>query len=828
MSSYDTETTNIGDDENARAYPVLFIDNDLRDVDLYNYEPGKDDNIKFYRTEDEMLAAIKQYILWGRVLDEVPIVCAYNLMFDLQPLMEKLYIEYDIRANAQSSTNVYTVDLYGQDGKTMLLRFWDTYHLEMRGLAAMGETAGLPKAVGDWDYSLCRTPETELTNDELFYAGRDTQVIPMYLRYLLRANEWMKQSDLGSRVITKTSVVRQMARKQIGSIFVAKRNGKKLSLDKAFIAKCMKQRPQTFTQYALRKACFRGGFTFTAAATASKIVHNVVSLDVTSMHHTFINGRYVPEDFKMQENDILEYMCMNILSTSVESVLKTYERPFKYAIHARIRFINLRLKKGSCFDKWGIALESTSKFKHEVEPGNDIGEDPRAVSQENYVRGLGWHDIFRDGQVAFGKLYSASEAIINVSELELWCINRVYDFDSYEVLLGEATAKFRKPPDFVTLQSNILFDMKTKAKVISKNYIEGEPYKGSLDGIPEGIANELKDGTCSSEFFESWYTSTVKGMFNGIYGTMAQDIYKPSYKCVGGELVVDETTKTTAENFYEKNDINTLRVLYTYGLRIVGGSRMHMVIAMEMLYKYFGPKVNVLGGDTDSMKCACDNDVTDDALEASLYPLACASKNAIDVSMQRVRTNWPDLASDLKGIGSFDIENRGAHYNTHIELWNKCRVSWDGRAHVTCAGLSRPEGKINIETIIDILATKYPIEDIMRTVVGYNVCVYPSVSHALEHHKPKCIDIFDRDITDYKGITTHVFSHESTALYPSARWLGETLKATNLTTVEFMKSVYGTELDTRCRYIDYKDGIITVGVDTENGYKVIMWGEVNG
>ena len=229
---YDTETCNIGEGENTRAYPILFIDNDIRGIDLREYEPDKDDKINFYRTENEMLARIEQYIEWGEILNVVPVICAYNLMFDLQPLMESLDAEYDIKASAQSSTNVYTIDLYRDESH--VLRFWDCFHLEMRGLRAMGETAGLEKAVGDWDYSLTRTPKTELTDLELFYAARDTQIIPAYLRYLLRANEWMQQSDFGFRVLTKTSVVRKMSRREIACLTVPKRNGERLKLENAF------------------------------------------------------------------------------------------------------------------------------------------------------------------------------------------------------------------------------------------------------------------------------------------------------------------------------------------------------------------------------------------------------------------------------------------------------------------------------------------------------------------------------------------------------------------------------------------------------------------
>ena len=170
-------------------------------------------------------------------------------------------------ANAQSSTNVYTLDLKIND--EIVLRFWDTFHLEMRGLAAMGETCGMPKAKGDWDYSLVRTKETKLTDEELFYAKRDVQIIPAYLCYLLNANEWLQQSDLGLKVITKTSLVRQMAQREIGSKKIKKQNGKEITLLHAFELTCKQELPKTYEQYALRKSCFRGGFTFTSGMAAT-------------------------------------------------------------------------------------------------------------------------------------------------------------------------------------------------------------------------------------------------------------------------------------------------------------------------------------------------------------------------------------------------------------------------------------------------------------------------------------------------------------------------------------------------------------------------------
>lgn len=828
---YDTETCNIGEGSKTRAYPILFIDNDIRDVNVYDYEPDKNDRINFYRHEDEYISKLHEYIIFGEVTGKVPIVCAYNLMFDLQPLMQSLSFEFDIQANAQSSTNVYTLDLVDRETDMVKLRFWDTFHLEMGGLKAMGETCGIAKATGDWDYSLFRTPETPLTELELYYAKRDVQVIPAYLRYLLHANEWMTQEDLGVRVLTKTSIVRQMARHEIAPIYITKDNGKRLTLSKAFNNQCMAQLPKNFTQYALRKGCFRGGFTFTAAAFASTVVSNVASLDVTSMHHTFINGRYTPLDFMALDRRELTIYANAILGTSMEQVLKSYYRPFEYAIHARIRFTNIRLRKGSWFEKWGIALLSSAKFKRGIEPGYEYGMTPGNVAQENVIREAGWHDRFENATFAFGKLYEAEAVEVHVSELELWCMAQVYEWDDMVVIAGEGTMKWKLPTDYVTLQSNILFEMKNDAKFINNHYKLNEPYPFRIpQSIPDGIAEELANGTCSEQFFEAWYVSTVKGEFNGIYGTQAQDVYKPSYACEDGELYVDPKTVTREENFAEKQPKNC-KVFYNYGLRIVGGSRMHLVIALVLLGNALGSKVRVTGGDTDSLKVSCDTDVTDAMLMEALRPIADASKLAIDTCMKRMRIQHPDKASGLRGIGSFDVETcdkstGSTRYELHMEAWNKARVSYvNGHSHITCAGLSRPEGAFTIEDFIDSLVDAgNGIGDVFQKVLGYNVTVSNEICHSLEGHKPKASDVFDDVVTDYLGNVSRVRAHESQALYDANRVLGDTEKLANADTVRYLREHYNRYVDVNERVLTRRDGRCEVVELADSGWQTVMMG----
>lgn len=816
---FDTETTNIGEGAETRAYPILYIFNDLRDIPLESYDPVSDD-VRFYRHTSEALAYIDDLITYGRAHGYVPIIAAYNLMFDMQTLMLELVQSYTIEVNAQTATSVYTLDLC-VDGD-VVCRFWDTFYLEMGGLRAMGETCGLPKAVGDWDYSLVRTPETPLTEEELFYARRDVQVIPQYLQWLLRANHWLTSDMLGCRVLTKTSLVRQMARREIGGRRVTLQGGKKITLQRAFEMTCNQEFPKNYESYALRKACFRGGLTFTSAKTASVVVDNVASLDVTSMHHAFINGRRLPVKFAVAPSEILQIACERIVDTPLEDVLRNYSDPFRTGLHVAISFTNLRLRVNTCFADWGIAICPRSKFVRTLQADTDYSNNERAKTQENSIRAHGYVDSAVNPTFAFGKLYRADACILHVNEIELWNVAQVYEFDEMHVLYGEATAKTIVPPDYVTLQSNMLFARKTDVKNLIKHYTEGVPYAGDIpESIPEGIARDARAGTLSVKFLQSYYGSTVKGQFNGIYGTQAQDVMKADYRVTEtGELEVDKATVCTPENFAKKRP-KTPRVLYTYGMRIVAGSRMHLMIAMMLIYRRFGARVTVTGGDTDSLKISCADDVTDAELLDALEPLHAAIENAINLTMRRVRNTASGMASTLDHIGKFEVEDCGGatRYAEHVELWNKARVSLDmsGRVHVTCAGLPRPDGVYTIEDCIeDIMRMGHGFAETVRLSLGYDVLVDYEICHTLQRNRPHVWDRYVGTVTDYRDATCHVDAPEAIALYPSGRWLGESDKQANGENLTYMRNVYNRYVETLSRELIVRDGKpMIVSIDGE-------------
>lgn len=785
---YDTETTTIGEGSNVRAFPYLFIFNDVRDRGIVDYQAG-DGVISFPRTESAACSYVLSIIDWGLANGIIPIIGAYNLMFDLQPLMNDLRSLFEFEVCAQTSTSVYTLDLLDAETGEKVLRFWDTFYLEMNGLAAMGKTAGLPKMVGDLDYSLVRTPETPLTETELSYAARDVEVIPAYLAYLLKANEWLQPDDLGVSVLTKTSIVRQMAKRKLGKLKVTDAKGKKHELFRLFQAMCNRNFPKDYEHYALRKACFRGGFTFTAARFAHKSMKNVCSLDETSAHHAFINGKMVPVAFRDDpKGRNITNICNQILFADP---LANYGKPFSGAFHAQISFKNLRLKKGSVFEAYEIGLLPEAKFYTNI----DLNiRDYRNVETEKEIRANGYHDFAIGGVFAYGKLMQADQAICFLNECEFCAIARVYDFDSFEVLQGEMTISFNKPPDYVTLQSMMLFEQKSEIKRILHGYTEGKPYTGDVsDLVPSAITEGLRNGTLEKSFLQSYYQTTVKGSFNGIYGTQAMDEVRCEYTSdLNGELLIDHETVPTVDNYDDRTPEDS-KVLYTYGMRIVGWSRVQLVLAMELLYMRFGEKCRITGGDTDSIKASLAPDVTNETLLDALKPLHDATTKSIEWCTARARSLFPQFASSLDAVGTFDIEDCGGtpRYAQHVEFWNKARASLDaaGKVHLTCAGVSSVKGSANADYVIESLMKQgMSFEKACGSVFGYGSFLTNGVCHSLQRVRPLVTDVIDEEVTDYLGNTCEVDSHQSIALYECGRLLGASTERSNVSSINYQQS----------------------------------------
>lgn len=793
---YDTETSNIRVKEDngngcteyqKQAYPILFILNKLNE-DLRYYEIGKSDNIELFRYEKDMINAIGDIIEEYRSRFEVPIICAYNLIFDVQPIMRHLSERYEIIYAGQSSTSAYYIDLLDKETKDKLMRFWDVSYLEPRGLAAMGKTCGLPKDDG-WDYAKTRTPETPITEEEEEYAKRDVQVIPAYLKFLLEANSFIRESDFGNALMTKTSLIRLFGRRVTGRLEYEDNNGKTKKIIDNMIVTCKVEQAKTYKQYAWRRASFRGGLAFTAANYAGDVLEDVLSLDACSMYHAFINGRYVPYNFGITVPAVLKNAMDNIKNVSIEEALNLYFKPFNFAFHAKVRFYNIRLKEDSIFGKHGIATIAKSKFDPNG-GGLEYEDDILRQAAETAVRESGYYDRAYKAQFAFSKLMKAEICELYLNEVEFWIICQVYDFDEYEAIEGEISRNFWAPDSYVSLMSNYLYETKKQVKKLMKEYKEGESFLGSIGGsIPAAIQDEAREGTLSKEWLESYYTDIVKGQYNAIYGSQAQDERKPQFRFKeNGEVEVDKNSKASPNNFIK---IDKSMVHYQFGERIAAGARMHMIIAMMLLYKRFGNKIIISGGDTDSLKISAAN-ISNKSILKALKPLHEAIDKAINICQKRyIRKYFADYASSLDNVGHFEVEN-DSRYIYHMEAWNKARISIteDYEAEITLSGMPQPAGAYNIaDAANDFLDAGYDPKDIMINFLGYQTEYGNSICHMLLPNKPKFHDTFKQQVTDYRGEEFYVETGRSISLEETTKIIGDLNAYVNRENVDYLEKL---------------------------------------
>lgn len=677
VGSLDTETTSTG----RGAFVCLL---QLR---TWKSLKGKG-TTNFFDSPEELVAALP---MGG---DPTPIIAVYNLNFDfisIEPVIREKGFEL---TSFGPATSPFYIDVLKDNN--IILRFWEVSRLCPQGLAVMGELAGLPKLIFDWDYRKYRRPGDELTEEEKAYAVRDTAVIQAYLNYILKTNDFLKSSDLGVRLLTQTGLVRLFGERVVGR--------KEL---RAFRAAAAQEEPETEEAYRLRKACFRAGLTFTGGKNAGQVFEKVISIDTVSMHHGFILGRLVPRGFHETGPAILSRALETIFETPLEALLAHYERPFQTALHARVKFTNLKLKKNSVFEEQGIATLARGKFARRVIYDWEDGGSSEAA--ENRNRAAGFLDQGKGLKFAFGKLTEAKEATIFLTELEAWVLGQVYEWEDFEVLEGELTTRFQTPPTYILELDRALYNNKKNMKKF---------LKGEEADVPQAI----KDAPRIVQ--EGYYRSTSKGMFNSVFGMMAMDPHK-----------------------YDSNFSKNTRPSswYSWGIRIAGGSRVHIIIALLLIDRKFRGRFSILGGDTDSIKIS---GLTDEEIQTALAPLHNAITEAINITLAQAGID----AKQFKGIGTFETEGTA---ELEVEVFNKNRLAWNGtRFELTAAGIPTPPNKPNLETALTSLAQIYGPRKVMNEIYGPNLEVDQTLSCFLLPVRPST-----RSVSGFAAATSLIPTH---------------------------------------------------------------------
>lgn len=593
-------------------------------------------------------------------------------MWILSPYINR----FEAESCAKSTVKPLTIKLM-EEGNDVLV-FWDTLSFWGKSLGKLGDECKYPKLSGCWDYNKQRNPTTSLTDAERAYAREDVIVPWAYLGYYLRLNPEIDEKDLAFKLLTKTSVVRYKSGKRCGNIRI-----NNITTGKIWLKRNKSELPNSDYELEMTHSSTRGGFTYCARNTASKVFlkddeYHIYKYDANSMHICHALAHKVPTNYRRKESSLILNAFNRVCDITPEYIIDNYENPFiGCKFFGRFKFTNVRLKKGTVFERDGISTFASSRFTNK----NDDSMLYVAVNNEggvafnNKLIELGWRDIATsDADFAYGKFYGASECVVILNEMSAWEFVQQFDYDNVEVIGdGYLTGKAICATEKSILSFNNFYKAKTEFKRLKEKYERKEPFADDdfPSFVPDYLANAMRrhDEDIKTDV-EIFYLS-VKSELNALYGIEATNegkndiiLTKDGYE-VGEYKGIDGLPKTP-------------KAWYQYGTHIVGWSRIHQILFMYLLQD----KVeHFICGDTDSHKLYTKYSSND--IENSLKPLHDACDRSIDTCTKNARdiSEW----YPMDGLGWYECEGEVDGFSAS---WNKSYIQLIGdTVDITMAGI---------------------------------------------------------------------------------------------------------------------------------------------
>lgn len=769
IGAYDSETTNIVDKNGKRAFPMLhqlgLLDCDIENITAQNVETHV--SISMYRHAAELFEQLDD--IAAIEYDFIPVICCHNLAFDMYGLSMWLN-SHNTRVLAKSLRKPITFTICDENNNPRLV-LWDTLVFSQKPLSKMGVECGYKKLVGAWDYNFVRTPNTPLTDDEISYAEHDIYALIAWLSFWLSKNPDIDPSKLGLNVVTKTGVVREKRIKRFSKIKSKKRG---YNLQKLWTVKNIQEQPKTDDELFTMHTSMRGGFTFVSMANASKPFDlrgtdkRVFGYDATSQHPAQMVSHRYPVGFHETSTDALFWAFQAVGRVTLDKMLSNYSKPFGVAFYGAFEFENLRPRKDSVFERFGVLPLASARFgSHDFL----LDEDNQSGQEFNeFTSKIGYQDAALNPKFAFGKLVSAERCILFITELTAWEIWQAYDFDSVQALHGYFTAKFERPTDFCTVSVMQFYQAKNEFKHAREQYFK----KGTIDnadkllklGFAESTVTSMVDGSATDADIELQYLNT-KADLNALFGIEATNEFRRP----------TELTEFGIENVGDFGLCNAPKIPkahYQFGQRIVGWSRIAQCIVMMLAFPYVDEIVN---GDTDSLKFVATYENAK-LIDAELERFGLAIDKAKDDNCKRVHDYITDYYDPLDKIGWYVREFESECF---CASWNKayCRYDVDPRDgkrkyHFTIAGLpSKP-----INDFANSMQADF--SSVCDLLLGYNVSFTSSLIELNARSFPEWSATFFEQVTDYLGNTSLVAEPAALALYPTSKIINSFANSENV------------------------------------------------
>lgn len=476
-----------------------------------------------------------------------------------------------------------------------------SYILTRLSLATWGKQIGLPKMVGDLDYEVIRTPLTELTKKEMGYCKRDCEVVYEGIKKY--------KAEYGSLFkipLTQTGTIRRVVKSR-------------LMKDKKY-ASYVRTLVPSQEMYAILLKVFAGGFTH-----------------ANRLH----SGRTINADYINEDSIYIQHLDFASSYPTVMCCMKYPSTPWVYY---------RRVIDESTFDDYAYIYRL--KFGR-----------PNSTNWNTYIQASKCERKINP-VMDNGRIISADEIEIYVTEIDYMIIKENYEWEELEVLEC----------------------YRSKKKYLPKPLIE---YIYELYGNKTSL--KPRDGEVQSQEEYDLYMQS-KQYINSCFGMMVTSLVNEDvcYDIETGEWSIGKLTEYKIAKELEKLKMGTKVFLsYSWGVYVTAYARYN-------LWKCIGQCGNngedVIYCDTDSIFAIGKKDWSEynDWITDKLR-VACADLG-LDFALSRPKTK----SGKEKPLGIFteetpciEFRTLGAKRYCERRMYIEGDEEADGKLHLTISGINK-------------------------------------------------------------------------------------------------------------------------------------------
>ena len=254
---------------------------------MYIWQFSINDIVYYGRSWDELKLFLKKL---DESVPERKFVFVHNLSFEFQFLKSQFHFE-EVTARKSHKTMTALMRDYN-------ILFKCSYIMSNCALKYLPDLFNLPveKMVGDLDYSLIRTSQTDLTDEEMKYCENDCLVVYYYILEELKTYEYVNKIPT-----TSTGKVRKELQALVRTDYKYRR----------LVYKAINTNPHV---YNLLVQAFGGGYTHANWIYADEVLENVDSYDETSAYpYVLVSCRFPSSEFKpcniKRKKDMSKHLC---------------------------------------------------------------------------------------------------------------------------------------------------------------------------------------------------------------------------------------------------------------------------------------------------------------------------------------------------------------------------------------------------------------------------------------------------------------------------------------------------------------------------------------